>query len=216
MLASSATRFSAERRHWEQAYFRREASQHCWFQSHPATSLALIKSAGLSRLAPIIDVGGGTALLADALLEAGYRNLTVLDIAGAALRQARVRLAARASRIAWLEQDIRDGLGGHQYALWHDRAVFHYLREEEHRRAYLAALYEAVPGGGFVVMATFAPSGPPRCSGLDVVRYSATDLQAVLGENFVLRQSRRERHTTPTGMCQNFLYCLFQRGEEGA
>jgi hypothetical protein len=94
------------------------------------------------------------------------------------------------------------------YDLWHDRAVFHFLTAMEQRVAYVRQVARAVKPGGYVLVSTFGPEGPTKCSGLDIVRYDAESLHAEFGVGFRLQQSLKEMHETPFGSTQQFLYCL--------
>lgn len=161
--------------------------------------------------AAILDVGGGASTLVDGLLDAGYRDLTVLDIAPTALHQARERLGVRADRVKWVEGDVLTaGLLRASIDLWHDRAVFHFLADADARAAYVHQVRRALRPGGFTIVATFAEDGPTRCSGLDVVRYSAEELHTTFGADFRLLDTRAERHRTPSGVEQSFRYCVFR------
>lgn len=197
------------RAHWDQVWRTRKPEQVRWYQPEPRVSLELIAAAGIAQNAGIIDVGGGASVLADRLLDLGYTNLAVLDIAGAAMQVSRSRLGARAAAIAWHEADVTTFEPPRRYALWHDRAVFHFLTKPGDRRRYVATLRKALKPGGAVVIATFAPDGPPKCSGLDVVRHDEQSLGAELGEDFELREVRREIHRTPSQAEQRFIYCRF-------
>ena len=198
--------------HWERIYHTVAPTELTWYQPHPHLSLELIHTTGASKAAQIIDVGGGTSTLVDALLAEGYQHLTVLDLAGTALTLARQRLGARAAAVKWIEADIITVALPHQwYDVWHDRAVFHFLTQPEERRGYVETMRHAVRRDGHVIVATFALEGPTRCSGLDVVRYSPARLQEEFGAEFALVHSARELHRTPLGVEQAFLYCCFQK-----
>jgi SAM-dependent methyltransferase len=200
-----------EEEHWESVYGRKAPDQVSWYRRHLDRSLAFIEGARLTREAPIIDVGGGTSTLVDDLLERGYANVTVLDISAAAIASAKARLGAKAADVTWIVADITSvALPTGRYAFWHDRAVFHFLVAETDRRRYVATARAAVKPGGHVLVATFGPNGPERCSGLDVVRYSADELRAEFGSDFVKTASARELHTTPWAVEQEFVYCLFK------
>lgn len=198
--------------HWEKIYTTKASDSVSWFQQHPDLSLRFIHGAGIRAGDPIIDVGGGASTLVDDLLADGYTDVTVLDVSGAALAAAQHRLGARAASAHWLEADVTDaGLASDAYALWHDRAVFHFLTERVERTAYVQALLCSVKPSGHVIVATFAEDGPTQCSGLPVVRYSADQLRAELGESFALVRQEREAHRTPFGTVHPFLYCYFRR-----
>ena len=199
----------AQRDHWERIYQSTSATEVSWYQPTPAVSLELIRKVAPDLDTPIIDVGGGASTLVDGLLDDGYRNVTVLDLAGAALDVARRRLGERAARVTWIEADVLSAplpAGGH--AVWHDRAVFHFLTDLRDRERYVAQVHDAVRAKGYVIVASFAPDGPTRCSGLDVVRYSPESMHAQFGSAFRLLESVGEDHHTPSGATQAFLYCL--------
>lgn len=200
------------RKHWEDVYTGRSPEALSWFEAEPALSLALIDAAGVRPADPVIDVGGGASVLVDYLLERGFTRVSVLDIADSALDAARRRLGPRQAEVTWQVADITQWQPTPgAYALWHDRAVFHFLVEERDRQAYLRALRQGLAPGGHAVFATFARDGPQSCSGLPVQRYSAASLHAVLGDGFELCESRQENHETPGGRSQAYQWCLFRR-----
>lgn len=197
--------------HWENIYTIKDSAEVSWYQQHPAISLELINSTGVAKEAQIIDVGGGASTLVDALLAQGFEHLTVLDIASAALEKSKARLGERANGVEWLEADITQvTLPRHNYDLWHDRAVFHFLTDAGDRRSYVNALAESLKPGGHLIVATFATDGPKRCSGLETMRYSPGDLLDAFGDDFRLVESVGEAHRTPFGTEQNFMYCHLQ------
>lgn len=202
---------STTREHWERVFSTTASNEVSWFQPQLTQSLEMIAACGLSPDDPIIDVGGGASSLAGSLLDAGYRDITVLDIAGSALDAARQGLGERAQRIDWQHHDITKFTPTRQWVLWHDRAVFHFLTDASERAAYRQALRLGLGAQGHVVLATFGPSGPKRCSGLRVVRYSPDELARELGPNFALSGSRIEQHSTPSGKTQEFVYAHLQR-----
>jgi SAM-dependent methyltransferase len=196
------------REHWESVYERKGPDQLSWYRPHLDRSLTLIEQALLGREAAIIDVGGGASTLVDDLLARGYVNISVLDISSKAIEAAKTRLGDRAAAVRWLVADITQvELAPRSYDLWHDRAVFHFLRAEEDRQRYVAAVARSVKPGGHVVVATFGPEGPTRCSGLDVVRYGPDELHAEFGSGFEKVGSATELHATPWGTEQQFVYC---------
>ncbi len=157
--------------HWDAVYRTKSITDVSWYEPHPDKSLELIRHSAIEPTDPIIDVGGGASFLVDDLIEAGYRDVTVLDVSAAVLDQLRERLGAQAPKVSLLHEDITAFEPGSRYALWHDRAVFHFLVEGGDRDRYVGALHRALRPGGHLVMATFGPSGPERCSGLPTRRY---------------------------------------------
>jgi 2-polyprenyl-3-methyl-5-hydroxy-6-metoxy-1,4-benzoquinol methylase len=196
------------KRHWENVYANKAPDRVSWYRLHLETSLALIAQAAEVRDASIIDVGGGESTLVDDLLLRGYKNLTVLDISQTAIEVTKKRLGSAAEQVRWLVGDIVEiGLKQHAYDLWHDRAVFHFLTAPERRLAYVRQVTRLVKRGGHVIVSTFGPQGPTKCSGLEVMRYDAESLHGEFGGRFRMVESSKELHQTPFGTKQQFLYC---------
>lgn len=196
--------------HWEGVYASKREDEVSWYQERPGSSLELIRRCRLAPGARVIDVGGGASRLVDGLLDQGLA-VTVLDLAGAALARTRARLGARAAQADWIEADITAWSPAAPFDLWHDRAVFHFLTDAADRAAYRERLLAGTRSGSFVVIGTFAQDGPERCSGLPVARYSAGQLAAELGKEFVLVDELNELHATPAGKNQSFQFCRFHR-----
>ena len=199
------------KQHWEEAYRQKSEDAVSWFQPRPEVSLALLHVAGIRKTDAIIDVGGGASRLVDHLLAAGFSDITVLDIAESALNKAQQRLGEVASKVIWIATDItRWQPKKNKYRLWHDRAVFHFLTAPADRTAYRRNLETALMPGGRAIIASFAPDGPERCSGLPVQRYSSESLATELGQEFRLENCRNENHQTPAGNVQRFQYSVLQ------
>lgn len=197
--------------HWDRVYEDKAFTDVSWYQARPAESLALIEAAATHRDAPIIDVGGGASTLVDHLLDRGYRDVTVLDVSEQAFAQARARLGEAAGRVCWIVADVTMFRPERTYSLWHDRAVLHFLIDVEDRRRYLAALRGALVPGGDLVLATFGPEGPRKCSGLEVRRYSVDSMAELLGPDFELCSDQIVYHETPSGGSQQFLFTRWRR-----
>lgn len=194
--------------HWDKVYTTKAPESVSWYRAHLETSLALVERATEARSASIIDIGGGESTLVDDLLLRGYKSLTVLDVSQAAIEVTKKRLGSAAEQVRWLVGDIVEiELELHAHDLWHDRAVFHFLTTPERRLAYVRQVTRAVKPGGYVIISTFGPEGPTKCSGLDVMRYDAESLHGEFGGHFRLVESSRELHETPFGTMQQFLYC---------
>jgi len=195
--------------HWEKIYREKAPDAVSWYRPHLETSLALIEKAAPERGVSIIDVGGGESTLVDDLLAHGYQNITVLDVSQTAIDVTKKRLGPASEGVQWVTADIVSGeLAPNAYDVWNDRAVFHFLTAMDQRVAYVRQVARAVKPGGHVLVSTFGPEGPTKCSGLEVVRYDAESLHAEFGARFRLLDSIKELHNTPFGTTQQFLYCL--------
>jgi len=198
----------SSKEHWDSVYRTRASEQVSWYQPHLDRSLAFLEATGLGRDARVIDVGGGASTFVDDLLDRGYTNVTVLDLSAAALDVAKGRLGSRASQVKWICADVTDPqLPSEAYDFWHDRAVFHFLREPAARARYVSAVRRMLKPGGHIVVATFGPHGPEKCSGLDVMRFTPEALHAEFGPEFARLSDAVEMHTTPWGSEQEFVYC---------
>jgi SAM-dependent methyltransferase len=195
--------------HWEHIYGTKAPDRVSWFRPHLETSLALIERVTCDHDGSIIDVGGGEATLVDDLVRTGYTRLTVLDISRTAIDFTKDRLGSLAAGVDWIVADVTQAkLPADSYDVWHDRAVFHFLTAPSQRAAYVERVARAVKPGGHVIIGTFGPEGPSKCSGLDVERYDAESLHGEFGARFRLIDSLKELHQTPFGTMQQFLYCL--------
>jgi 2-polyprenyl-3-methyl-5-hydroxy-6-metoxy-1,4-benzoquinol methylase len=198
--------------HWQNVYQTKGERDVSWFQESPAISLELIRTTGVRTDASVIDIGGGASRLVDALIAEGFRSVTVLDLSEKALATSRERLGSRAGRVNWIVADVTGWKTEQIYDVWHDRAAFHFLTDHSARTAYAQCVLKAVRPGGHVIMGTFAPDGPERCSGLPVIRYDAASLGVILGPLFRLEGTVRDDHQTPTGSTQRFQFSSFVRG----
>jgi SAM-dependent methyltransferase len=197
--------------HWQNVYKEKGENQVSWFQERPTISLELIEAAGAKPNSATIDIGGGASRLVDALIDKGYRDLTVLDLSASAVSIAKTRLGQSAALVKWIVADVTQWEPPSRYDLWHDRAAFHFLTEVSDRTAYIERLKNALPVGGHAIIGTFALDGPERCSGLPVVRYDATQLALMLTPLFTLVDMRRHEHKTPWGSLQQFQFGVFRR-----
>jgi SAM-dependent methyltransferase len=194
--------------HWDRIYRTKAPHALSWYRPHLDISVGLIERAAASRSAAIIDVGGGESTLVDDLIRLGFSDLSVLDISPAALEATRARLGQDGDRVRWISGDIRTvALPARCFDVWHDRAVFHFLTNAQDREAYVRNVLHAMRSGGYVIVSTFGPEGPTRCSQLDVMRYDAESLHSQFGAGFRLVESFQELHYTPWGAPQQFVYC---------
>lgn len=199
------------KQHWQDVFTTKREQDVSWFEALPAISLQMMEAAGLGPETCVLDVGGGDSRLVDALASRGLDCLAVLDVSGAALHRAQERLGELAGAFTWIESDVTASWSLKPMDIWHDRAVFHFLTTAEERHRYRAHVLQTVKPGGAVIIATFAPDGPERCSGLPVERYSADRLAAELGSEFRLVEAMRHEHQTPWGVTQPFVYARFTR-----
>ena len=194
----------SKKEHWDKIYSTKTLQEVSWYQPVPKISLELILSLKLSKDSPIIDVGGGDSFLVDSLLNEGYTDLTVLDISKVAIERAKIRLAKNSNKINWIVSDITNFYPERKYSVWHDRAVFHFLRKDQEINSYLKSLNSGTDVNGRLVLGTFAENGPTRCCALDVKRYSFNDLERKIGDQFHIEKMINSIHQTPFKTEQSF------------
>lgn len=202
---------SPRRTHWNTVYATKGEQERSWYQDYPSTSMDAIASVRLPHDAAIIDVGGGDSHVVDALLDAGFTNVTVLDISAQAIENAKLRLGDRADLVRWVVSDITEYEPDMQFDFWHDRAAFHFLTSADDVEKYMTIARTSMRPGGHLFLGTFSVEGPKRCSALDVMQYSETTMTATVGDGFERLWCEQEDHTTPFATTQNFLFCLFRR-----
>lgn len=203
---------NSKQTHWEKIYTYKNPQEVSWTQKKPALSLSWIESLYLPKDAAIIDVGGGESHLVDYLIDMGYCDITVLDISRAALNRSQERLGSKANSVQWIQADITTFQPKKKYALWHDRAVFHFLTQKEDIETYTNTVSVAVDQ--YLLMSTFSKDGPLKCSGLPIKQYNIESISANFSFSFELTQQAREIHTTPFDTSQAFIYALFKKTDK--
>jgi len=202
---------NASQQHWDKVYETKAENEVSWFQANPQHAGELMKLFNLPPGAAIIDIGGGDSLFADAMLAAGYKNITVLDISAAAIYRAIARLGEKAGRVTWIVSDITSFKPKKKYDLWHDRAAFHFLITEEQITQYVSIAGEAVKKDGYMLLGTFSENGPTKCSGLEIKQYSEPAMTARFAADFERLKCLYEDHVTPANKVQSFIFCGFRR-----
>lgn len=200
--------------HWEKIYDTKEETDFSWFQPYPKTSIEFIKLFNLPKSAKIIDIGGGDSHLVDALIELGYTNIYVLDISVKAIERARQRLGNKAAIVHWIVSDVTEFESEVQFDFWHDRAAFHFLTNDHQVITYLSILQKNLIPNGYLVLGTFAESGPKKCSGLEIRQYSKVSMSALFEKDFKRIKCIEENHSTPFNTVQDFVFCSFQKHKE--
>ncbi len=197
--------------HWEEIYSHKSPEELSWYQKYPAISMDIILELDIPLDEGILDVGGGDAYLADALLEHGFTDITILDISQTVLQRARERMGIKANIVKWMNEDIREWKSERHYSLWHDRAVFHFLREPEEIKNYVEAANYAVKEGGYLIIGGFSENGPKKCSGLEVKQLTVSGMEEIFSENFKLIEQFSHIHLTPAQKEQDFLFVVMKR-----
>ena len=197
--------------HWENIYTTKKLDEVSWYQPKPEISLAFISKYCQSKEDGIIDIGGGDSFLIDNLIAENYQDLTVLDISEKALLRAQNRLQLKSKEIKWVASDITDFNPNRTYQIWHDRAVFHFLTEEQEVKKYAFLAAKALEKNSIMIIGTFSDKGPLKCSGIAIQQYTVVSMHQVFQENFDLIESKEIIHPTPMQTEQQFIFCVFRK-----
>lgn len=197
--------------HWEQIYNSKKLEEVSWYEPTPATSLAFISQFKIAKTAKIIDIGGGDSFFVDHLLEAGFTDVTVLDISESALIRAKQRLGEQAHLVKWIVSDIADFQPTEKYDFWHDRAAFHFLTDEKEINTYINTVSLHLTIDGILVLGTFSEKGPTKCSGIEIKQYSEDAMVRILEKYFDKVVCKEVEHPTPFNTIQKFIFCSFRK-----
>lgn len=197
--------------HWENVFTTKTPNEVSWTQEYPKTAIDYIESLQLPKTANIIDIGGGDSTLVDALLDKGFVNIWVLDIAATALEKTKIRLGKRANLVHWIVSDITEFTPDIKFDFWYDRAVFHFLADNENINKYISVVENAIPPNAHFLLGTFSENGPLKCSGLEIKQYSEKSMKDTFHKNFEAIKCFTEDHITPFNTTQNFQFCGFRK-----
>jgi hypothetical protein len=197
--------------HWEHVFTTKKIEEVSWYQPKPETSLNFFTENNIPKSGSIIEVGGGDSFLMDFLIEMGYQNLHLLYISANALQRIQQRLGGKSKKVTFIESNIIDFQPNQIFDVWHDRACFHFLKEEKHIQAYVATASKLITSKGHLFIGTFSKQGPLKCSGLEISQYDAADLIALFEKDFTPVKCFQSNHPTPSGNIQNFTFCHFQK-----
>jgi len=198
-----------KKQHWEKVFETKNPDEVSWTESYPTTSMALINNLNIDKTLPIIDIGGGESFLAEELMKEGFKDISVLDISEKALERAQKRLGKKANEIQWIVCDVLDFKPQKEYALWHDRASFHFLTESKDIRSYTQLVNNYV--NKHFVLGTFSTTGPFKCSGLNITQYDCASHARCFDEKFEVVKCKKTIHKTPFGTEQNFVFTSFKK-----
>jgi len=194
--------------HWEKIYDEKNENEVSWFQKETNESIRMIQSAGIEN-PKLIDVGSGRSKLLKNLIKIGYNQLTYLDISESALEKSKEFLGEQSTKVTWISKDILNFKTDEKFDIWHDRAVFHFLNQENLIRKYIEIVEKNISESGHLIIGTFSENGPLKCSGLEVRRYSQKVIEKIFNRGFKLIDSFYYDHVTPFNTTQNFLFSHF-------
>jgi len=203
--------------HWNEIYTYLDADELTWYEEIPEACISLLSKCHINKNESVLDVGAGESTFIDYLVNQGFNNIIAVDISEIALNKLKARFGKeKASLVRWIVDDITQPVQTRDLsdiAVWHDRAVLHFLLDEKQQHAYLSTLKKVVKKDGYVIIATFSLKGAKKCSGLDVKNYDQNMLAKFLGEDFSLLEFFDYTHYMPSGEPRPYIYTLFQKNK---
>ncbi len=202
-------------KHWDTIYNTKEDEQLGWYEDRPEATLSLIYKCHLRPEATILNVGTGTSILIDHLLEKGFKNIIANDLSNVALQKLAERISKKYNyHLQYVVDDLtkpKDLLQLKQVDLWIDRAVLHFFLSKEEQDAYFDTVRTLVLKGGYVLIAVFSLEGAEKCSGLQLQRFNTEMVQTRLGPDFKLIEAFKHVYINPSGGKRPYIYTLFQK-----
>lgn len=198
--------------HWNAIFSNKSDPELGWYENDASQTLKFLHTIPNISEAAIFLPGAGTSVLVDALLL--QCSLLVLnDISDEALKKLERRIGTNEGKVTWLHHDISTTLPDSipTSDIWIDRAVLHFILEEERIETYFRNLKFNVKTGGYVLLAEFATNGAPKCAGLDLHRYSVEELTERIGPDFILLREEKYTYINPFGDPRPYIYALYKR-----
>jgi 2-polyprenyl-3-methyl-5-hydroxy-6-metoxy-1,4-benzoquinol methylase len=203
---------NASKEHWNNVYTKNPHEKLGWFENDLSPSLKLINKTQIDPSARILNVGAGSTVLIDHLLDIGFENIIATDISEVSLQNLNSRIDS--NKVEYIIDDLTKP----QYLnklepidLWIDRAVLHFLTEPADQTTYFELLKKVIAPNGFVIIAEFNLEGAMKCSGLDVCRYNTEMIADKLGHDFKLIEDFNYTYNMPSGNTRAYIYTLFQK-----
>jgi len=201
--------------HWDEIYAALDVDELTWYEEIPEPSIRLLSKCHIDKDESILDVGAGASTFIDYLVDQGFKNIIAADISEIALNKIKERLGKeKASLVRWIVDDITGPVhiqDMRNIAVWHDRAVLHFLLEKNQLKVYLSTLKKVIKKKGYVIIAAFSLKGAKKCTGLDVKNYDQDMLAKFLGEDFKLLEYFEHTYYMPSGQPRPYIYTLFQK-----
>jgi 2-polyprenyl-3-methyl-5-hydroxy-6-metoxy-1,4-benzoquinol methylase len=197
--------------HWNRIFSTAMDEKLGWWEKDSAQTLKFIDLLDLAGQPTVFLAGAGTSLLVEDLLARGCR-LVVNDISKEALARLQTRIGS-AGTMRWLCHDLTRPLPADvgRFDLWIDRAVLHFILEEKSIAGYFTNLRNGLRPGGYTLLAEFSLQAVAKCAGLDLHRYSLTEMIERLGDSFELIEHEDYNYINPTGDSRSYIYALFKK-----
>lgn len=202
----------SDSKHWDDIFLNTEDSKLGWYEKDTSQTLILLNQIPEWRKSKIFLPGAGTSILIEELLSNGVK-LVLNDISIEALNRVKNRLGNKYNEISWNCQDIAQPIQDsiRNIDIWIDRAVLHFLTDENDINGYFENIKSIVKVGGHVIFAEFSKTGASKCAGLTLHRYSIEELSEKMGTSFKVISYFEYIYINPFGDQRPYVYALFKR-----
>jgi SAM-dependent methyltransferase len=202
--------------HWNTIFSNTEDSKLGWYEKDGFQTLELLNQIPDWEKSTIFIPGAGTSILIEKLLSRGT-NLVLNDISIEALKRVKSRLNKEYREIDWFCQDIAKPIPDTipNVDIWIDRAVLHFLIDEDDIKEYFKNVESILKVGGHAIFAEFSKIGATKCAGLTIHRYSIEELSERLGESFTPISHFDYTFINPNGDPRPYIYALYKREKNG-
>ncbi|MFQ5712601.1 MAG: class I SAM-dependent methyltransferase [Candidatus Scalinduaceae bacterium] len=200
-------------KHWDTIFSNTEDSKLGWYKKNVSQTLKLLNQIPDWEKSTVFLPGAGTSVLVEGLLSRGVK-LVLNDISIEALNRVKGRLNDEGREIDWLCQDIAQPVQGtipDVDDIWIDRAVLHFLTDEDDIEGYFENIKSTLKAGGHAMFAEFSRTGAPKCADSTLHRYSIEELSERLGSSFKLVSHFDYTYINPYGDPRPYIYALYKR-----
>lgn len=199
-------------KHWDKIFCTTEDAKLGWYEKDSSQIVELLNHIPKWENAGVFLPGAGTSVLIEELLSKGVR-LVLNDISIEALNRVKGRLGDECKNIIWLCQDIAQPIKDviPDVDIWIDRAVLHFLTDEDDIKGYFGNVKSILKIGGYAIFSEFSKTGASKCAGLTLHRYSVEELSENLGTEFKLITHYDYNYINPWGDPRPYIYTLYKR-----
>jgi ubiquinone/menaquinone biosynthesis C-methylase UbiE len=197
--------------HWNKIYSKTDDNKLGWFESDFTQTIKFMNLIPDWNKSTIFVAGAGTSDLIDILLESNA-DIILNDLSTEVIEKLKKKYKKYKHRIKWNCQDLSKSLPANisEIDIWIDRAVLHFITNDEQVSQYFRNVNAVVKSGGYALFAEFSKSGAKKCAGLDVRRYDLPDFEENL-PSFHLISSEEYTYINPNGDPRPYIYVLIQK-----
>jgi hypothetical protein len=199
-------------KHWDSIFSSTEDPKLGWYEKDTSQTLELLNHIPKWKNSTVFLPGAGTSVLIEELLSKGVK-LVLNDISTEALNRVKSRLGGKCKEIKWLCQDIAQPIQDkiQDIDIWIDRAVLHFLTDEDDIKGYFENVKSTLNVGGYAIFAEFSKTGASECAGLKIHRYSIEEISENLGSSFSIVSHFDYTYINPFGDPRPYIYALYKR-----